>query len=131
MHARRNEADRARRFVELCPDRLRTQVVPQIEKILRKAERPDAAPEPPTPQEIAALAEAHERFLRTPRGQRSAANAQLVREAAQARHISAVLDLLKQAPLETYLGLGSYDRHHLTLCALRIVATGSDRQIQR
>ena len=59
------------------------------------------------------------------------ANAELLRQAAHARHISAVLDLLKQAPLETYLGLGSRDRHYLTLCALRIVATGSDREIQR
>ncbi|MFI6743633.1 WD40 repeat domain-containing protein [Nonomuraea sp. NPDC050451] len=134
LYAWRNEADRARRFVELCPDRLRPQVAPQIERILRKAGRRDAAPpapEPPTPQEIAALAEAHERFLRTPRGRRSGANAELVRQAAHARHISAVLDLLKQAPLETYLGLGSYDRHYLTLCALRIVATGSDKEIQR
>ncbi|MBN6056615.1 WD40 repeat domain-containing protein [Nonomuraea sp. RK-328] len=134
LHASRNEAERARRFVELCPDRLRPQVAPQIEKILRKAGRGDVAPpapEPPTPQEIAALAEAHERFVRTPRGQRSGANAELVRQAAHARHISAVLDRLGQAPLETYLGLGSYDRHYLTMCALRIVATGSETQIQR
>ena len=47
LHAWRNEADRARRFVELCPDRLRAQVVPQIERILRKAERRDAAPPAP------------------------------------------------------------------------------------
>ncbi|MEV4116856.1 hypothetical protein, partial [Nonomuraea sp. NPDC049695] len=44
--------------------------------------------------------------------------------------ISAVFDLHRQAPQETYLGLGSYDRHHLTLCALRIIVTGSDREIQ-
>ncbi|GAA3513771.1 WD40 repeat protein [Streptosporangium album] len=130
LHAWRNEADRARRFVELCPDRL--QIAPWIEQILREADQGDAAPpvpEPPTPEEIAALVEAHERFLRTPRGQRSGANAELVRQAAHARHISAVLDLLEQAPLETYLGLGSHDRHYLTLCALRIVATGSDGEI--
>ncbi|MEV2273233.1 WD40 repeat domain-containing protein [Nonomuraea africana] len=134
LHAWRNEADRAARFVELCPERLRPQVAPQIERILNKAPRRDAAPpapEPPTPQEITGLVEAYERFLRTPRGQRSGANAELVRQAAHARHISAVLDLLEKAPLETYLGLGSHDRYYLTLCALRIVATGSDREIQR
>ncbi|GAA0917164.1 WD40 repeat domain-containing protein [Nonomuraea longicatena] len=125
LYARRNDADRARRFVELCPEPLR--IAPRIEQILREAAPP--APEPPTPEEIAALAEAHERFLRTPRGQRSGVNAELVRQAAHARHVSAVLDLLEQAPLETHLGLGSHDRHHLTLCALRIVATGSDEEI--
>ncbi|MFG3704554.1 Tn3 family transposase [Micromonospora sp. NPDC047670] len=134
LHARRNEADQARRFVELSPGHLRTQVASQIERILREAEQRDkvpAEPEPPTPQEIAALAKAHERFLRTPRGQRSNANAELVRQAAHSRHISAVLDLLEQAPLETYLGLGSHDKHYLTLCALRTVATGSDKEIRR
>jgi WD40 repeat protein len=134
LHARQGDAEQARRFVDLCPGSLRPQVVPQIEKLLRAAERGHAAPvtpDPPTAQELAALAEAHEMFQRTPRGQRSGVNAELVRLAAQARHISAILDRLDQAPLETYLGLGSHDHHHLTLLALRIVATGSDQQIQR
>lgn len=67
----------------------------------------DGAPRrslPPTPTEedIAALAEAHAQLLKTPRAKRQMPTADLIDQAADCGHLSAVLDLLGDLPAHDF-----------------------------
>lgn len=67
----------------------------------------DGAPRrslPPTPteEEIAALAEAHARLLKTPRAKRQMPTEELIGQAADCGHLSAVLDLLGDLPAHDF-----------------------------
>jgi WD40 repeat protein len=109
LRARRGEATGARELVAAIPiNDLRAKAAKRVERFLAAASGDPGAVEQaepasrPTQAEISALAEAYSTLQALPRGQRGYPTRQLIDQAAECRHISAVLDLLARLPDDNF-----------------------------
>ncbi|MGW4957955.1 WD40 repeat domain-containing protein [Nonomuraea sp. NPDC004186] len=80
----------------------------------------------PGDADVEALAQARAELLRMPPGRRHGPTVKLTVQAAECRHLSAVLALLPELPMPSYGGISSHDRPWVASTALRIVTTGVD-----
>ncbi|MEV4012577.1 WD40 repeat domain-containing protein [Nonomuraea angiospora] len=99
-----------------------------VEEAVPIAERNAAHGRPAGPggADIEALAQARAELLRMPPGRRHGPTVKLAVQAAECRHLGAVLALLPELPMPSYGGISSNDRPWVASTALRIVTTGVD-----
>ncbi|MDX3230826.1 hypothetical protein [Streptomyces sp. ME19-01-6] len=101
-----------------------------VEDDLRVAERNAAGGRPDLPgdDDVQRLGRRYEEVARIPPAKRRGPTADLIRQAAECRHLSAVLDLLPAVPMPSHGGISSDDRPYVAFSALRIATTGVDAE---
>ncbi|NUR24565.1 MAG: hypothetical protein HOV83_01705, partial [Catenulispora sp.] len=92
------------------------------EDVLEKAEAKAGERDPrPTPADVSALVDAYGTLRKTPRAARQHPTQELIRQAAECRHLGAVLNLMEALPDDDFNG-----RPGSAFRALWIAATGAD-----
>jgi hypothetical protein len=86
----------------------------------------EGRPAEPSDEDTGALARTHAEILRMPPARRQGPTVQLAIQAAECRHLGAVLDLLPRLQMPSHGGMSSHDRPWVAYSALRIVTTGVD-----
>ncbi|MEU9117740.1 hypothetical protein AB0D04_39930 [Streptomyces sp. NPDC048483] len=86
-------------------------------------------PDRPGDDDVQRLGRAYEEITHMPPATRQGPTADLIRRAAECRHLSAVLDLLPAVPMPSYGGISGDDRPYVAFSALRIATTGMDAEI--